>query len=134
MPATAPAYPKQFVLASLEAGPPAGWPKAEAAQFMQLRAAAECCLPDAHCTPVRLAEAAHLSERTLYRRLRKLTGLTPAGFLRELRLLRARQLLRSGELTRVGEVAFTVGFVNANHFGRVYAQRFGQPPGQDKPR
>ena len=125
--------PNPLPLATINAGPPAGWPKAQVAQFAQLLTAAEGCLPDPRCTPVQLAEAAHLSERTLYRRLRKLTGLTPAAFVRELRLLRARQLLSTGELTRVGEVAFVVGFVNANHFGRVYTRRFGHPPGQDRP-
>lgn len=82
-------------------------------------------------TPAWLASAARLSERTLYRRLREMTGLTPAGFVRELRLQRARQLLRAGEPATVTAVAHAVGFVNAAHFGRAYARRFGYPPGQD---
>lgn len=124
--------PTSFSLSREELAPPGAWSEADAAQFARLRTAAEACLSDPHCRPAHLARAAHLSERTLYRRLHELTGLTPAGFLRELRLLRARQLLRTGELPTVGEVAYAVGFINANHFGRVYARRFGCPPGQDR--
>ena len=110
---------------------PPNWSRLDRALFEQLRALAEAQLGQPGFSPAQLADAAHLSERTLYRRLQELTGYTPAGFVRELRLLRARQLLRAGELGTVGEVAFAVGFVNANHFGRVYTRRFGYPPGQD---
>jgi transcriptional regulator GlxA family with amidase domain len=115
----------------LDQPPPAGWPRPQVVRLARLRALAELLLPNPALTPASLAAAVHLSERTLYRRLRALTGHTPAGFVRELRLLRARQLLRTGEVPTVAAVAATVGFVNAAHFGRAYARRFGYPPGQE---
>jgi transcriptional regulator GlxA family with amidase domain len=116
----------------LDQPPPAGWPRPEVVRLARLRALAEILLPNPALTPAGLAAAAHLSERTLYRRLRELTGYTPAGFVRELRLLRARQLLWAGEVPTVAAVAAAVGFVNAAHFGRAYARRFGQPPGRER--
>jgi len=100
-------------------------------RLARLRALVEVLLPNPALAPARLAEAMHLSERSLYRHLRELTGHTPAGFVRELRLLRARQLLQAGEVPTVAAVAAAVGFVNAAHFGRAYARRFGYPPGRE---
>ena len=81
-------------------------------------------------TPQQLAAALHLSERTLYRRLKELTGLTPAGWLREARLDRARQLLEAKALPTVAEVADAVGFSNASHFTQLYGKRFGKKPSE----
>jgi|GEM_PF-3268258 len=115
----------------LDQPPPAGWPRPKVVRLARLRALAELLLPNPALTPADLAAAVHLSERSFYRYLRELTGHTPAGFIRELRLLRAQQLLQAGELATVAAVAYAVGFVNASHFGRAYARRFGRPPGRE---
>jgi len=81
-------------------------------------------------TPQLLAAALHLSERTVYRRLKELTGLTPAGWLREVRLDRARQLLEAGTLPTVAEVAYEAGFPNPSHFTQLYSKRFGKKPSE----
>jgi signal transduction histidine kinase/DNA-binding response OmpR family regulator len=75
-----------------------------------------------------LAGLLGLSERTLYRRLGELAGLSPAAWLRELRLDQARQLLEDGVLATVAQVAEAVGFASAKHFSNVYAERFGRRP------
>lgn len=105
---------------------------ADAELLGRLRTVAEAAVADEEFGPARLAAAAGLSERTLYRRLKELTGLTPAAFVREVRLLQARHLLETKAVTTVAEAAFAVGFANASHFGRVYAERFGRTPGEDK--
>lgn len=87
-------------------------------------------LKDRDYSPPLLASALHLSERTLYRRLKELTGLTPAGWLREVRLDRARQLLEAGTLPTVAEVAYEAGFPNASHFTQLYSKRFGKKPSE----
>ena len=110
----------------------AGLGAADAELLGRLRAVVEAALADEDFGPARLAAAAGLSERTLYRRLKELTGLTPAAFVREVRLLHARYLLETRAVTTVAEAAFAVGFANASHFGRVYAERFGRTPGEDR--
>ena len=66
-----------------ESGTPAapdGRPsRADPRLLARLGAVAAAHLADPNLTPARLAAATHLSERTLYRRLLTLTGLTPAG-------------------------------------------------------
>ncbi|MDO7877563.1 helix-turn-helix domain-containing protein [Hymenobacter sp. ASUV-10] len=116
----------------LDQPPPAGWPRPKVVRLARLRALAELLLPNSALTPADLAAAVHLSERSFYRYLRELTGHTPAGFVRELRLLRARQLLQAGAPDTVAAVAYAVGFVNAAHFGRAYTRRFGYPPGRER--
>lgn len=74
-----------------------------------------------------------LSERTLYRRLGELAGLTPAAWLRELRLAQARQLLEAGDFGTVAQVAEAVGFASVKHFSNLYAERFGRRPSAYRP-
>ena len=78
--------------------------------------------------PAELARLLALSERTLYRRLGELAGLTPAAWLRELRLHQARQLLEAGGFGSVAQVADAVGFASAKHFSNLYTERFGRRP------
>jgi AraC-like DNA-binding protein len=78
--------------------------------------------------PAELARLLGLSERTLYRRLGELAGLSPAAWLRELRLHHARQLLEAGDFGAVAAVAEAAGFASAKHFSNLYAERFGRRP------
>lgn len=67
-----------------------------------------------------------MSERSLYRRLKGLTLLTPAAYLRAARLARARELLQSQALRTVAEVAYAVGFEHPGYFAKVYYRHFGE--------
>ncbi|MBC7448043.1 MAG: AraC family transcriptional regulator [Hymenobacteraceae bacterium] len=58
--------------------------------------------------------------------LRELTGLTPAAYLREVRLERARQLLEARTTQTVAEIACAVGFEDAQYFGKVFFKRYGK--------
>jgi signal transduction histidine kinase/DNA-binding response OmpR family regulator/streptogramin lyase len=78
----------------------------------------------------RLAEDLELSERQLYRRVKDTVGLTPAGYIRMMRLERAAHLLRQ-DAGRVSEVAYVVGFRSAKHFSRLFRQTFGHPPSDE---
>jgi signal transduction histidine kinase/DNA-binding NarL/FixJ family response regulator/tetratricopeptide (TPR) repeat protein len=120
--ALAPATPEVLAPAALPAPPAAG------PQLAQWQAQVAGHLADEQFGTAELARLLGLSERTLYRRLGELAGLTPAAWLRELRLSQARQLLETGRFDSVAEVADAVGFASAKHFSNVYAERFGRRP------
>lgn len=79
-----------------------------------------------------LADEVGLSERQLRRKLKDLTNLSTAGYIRSLRLQRAAQLLeeRAGN---VSEVAYAVGFQDPKHFSKLFRQVFGVSPSQFHP-
>ncbi len=73
------------------------------------------------------AKAVHLSRSTLNRKLKALTGHSPAAFIREARLMRATVLLRDSSLS-VAEVGFQVGFADHSHFTARFKERFKYTP------
>ena len=102
-------------------------PSADAALLERVREVVEAHLGDANFSVDWLADEVGLSRRHLQRKLRALTKLSAAGYVRTMRLERASQLLEQHYGT-VAEVAYQVGFKNADHFSRVFHQVFGVPP------
>jgi AraC-like DNA-binding protein len=74
-----------------------------------------------------LAAAVGLSPRQLQRRLKQLTGTSPAAFIRQYRLDVGAQLLEQDSGT-VAQVAYQVGFGTPDTFSRHFKDRFGCPP------
>jgi transcriptional regulator GlxA family with amidase domain len=68
-----------------------------------------------------LAREAGMSPRTLDRRFREATGLSPLAYLQGLRIAAAKQMLEATNLT-VAEVAFRVGWLDQGHFSRVFTR------------
>lgn len=77
-----------------------------------------------------LAKEMHYSQRQLERIIKKLTGLSPVNFIKEIRLQKARQLLENRQFTNVSEVGFEVGFMDSGYFSKVYQKRFGKRPSE----
>ena len=79
-----------------------------------------------------LGEFRHFSRGLdgLTRLLKKATGLSPNQFIREIRLQQACRLLETKQYPTVLEVVYAVGFENASHFARRYAERFGKKPSE----
>jgi transcriptional regulator GlxA family with amidase domain len=75
-----------------------------------------------------LAKKMNVSDRHLSRRLKKINGLTPAKFIKEIRLKTAREYLEEGVYLTVTEVAYAVGFETPGSFSKSYKARFGKPP------
>lgn len=70
-----------------------------------------------------------MMDRTgLYRKLMALTGQTPSGFLRTVRLKHAAHLLAQG--LPVSEVAERVGFGTPHYFSKCFQEMFGIKPSQ----
>ena len=74
-----------------------------------------------------LSKALLLSRSQLGRKVKALTGLSPAIFLRTLRLQKGKQLLLSTNLS-IKEIAFEIGFSNPNYFTNTYTDYFGENP------
>jgi len=68
-----------------------------------------------------------LSTRTLARRFRAATGLSPLAYLQGQRIRTAKELLESTNLT-IGEVAFRVGYHDQGHFSRLFARAMAVNP------
>lgn len=99
--------------------------KARRLQFQQHIAAN---LADPQLSPAKIADALHVSRRTLY------AALSPAeegvaAEIRRQRLERARAMLLDPSQTRsVAEIAAAVGLPNAAHFSRIFRARYGLSP------
>lgn len=74
-----------------------------------------------------LADHVAMNERTLQRKLKALTGETPAAQLQTYRLSSARQLLRESGRS-VQDIALSCGFSSAQYFSRAFASLEGVSP------
>ncbi len=75
-----------------------------------------------------LSETFSMSESTMLRQLKRLTGLSPVQYLQEIRLDKARLLLEKGTHDSVATVASQVGYKDARSFSRSFKKRFGKLP------
>lgn len=80
-------------------------------------------------SPDSIADAVSISRMQLYRKLKELTGMTPTGFIRQMRLERAAHLLKSSNKT-VQEIMFACGFSTKTYFYREFSKQFGVTPGE----
>ena len=79
-------------------------------------------------TKIAWAEALHISERQLRRRVKQLTGLTLTKYLQIVRLTNAREILEKGEKSTVAEVSYAVGFDTPKYFSKLFHQEYGKRP------
>ncbi len=83
---------------------------------------------NANLSNTELAFQFNLSERNLYRRVKLVTGHTPASYIKEIRLQKSRLLLESDETKSVKEIAHACGIDNLAHFSQIFKKRFGKSP------
>ena len=106
---------------------PADFQSTDAAFVALVKAEIEERMGDPALDVETLAQAVGVSRSNLYRRLRDLTGKSPADVIRSMRLVRAAHMLSAGA-GNVGEVAYAVGFESLSHFGRVFRAEYGASP------
>ncbi len=73
------------------------------------------------------AVAMNASKSTLYRKVKKLTAISPVEFLRNTRLTFASRLLLS-TTDDIGYIAYQVGFNDTKHFANAFKSYFGVSP------
>lgn len=77
-----------------------------------------------------IASGAGMSVSSFHEHFKRVTGLTPLQYQKQLRLREARHLLLT-ESVDAAEAGFTVGYTDASHFNRDYKRLFGLPPKRD---
>ncbi len=80
--------------------------------------------------PLNFAEVARhlgMSQRTLNRRFKSATGMSPGRFVQQLRLEQARELLRDSNLP-IAEVAVAVGYQDIGYFSTLFREHMAQSP------
>ena len=90
-------------------------------------------LKDHYAEPLRiseLAEAANMSESTLYHSFKQVTRMSPLQFQKKLRLHEARRLMLTEGL-EAATASYRVGYESPSHFSREYSRMFGAPPKAD---
>lgn len=76
-----------------------------------------------------LASAMALSRTQLFRKVKRLTQMSPQQYLRFVRLEKAKKLLQSKDKDfNVSEVCYEVGFTSKSHFTRSFQSEFGFKP------
>jgi transcriptional regulator GlxA family with amidase domain len=76
-----------------------------------------------------LANAMHVSYRTLNRRFIEITGLTPLAYLQALKIERAKELLE-GSHSDFEEITASVGYEDVSSFRRLFKRSTGLSPAQ----
>ena len=79
------------------------------------------------CTVSQLATELKLHPRTLNRRFRRATGMTPLSYLQSLRIASAKELLRHSNLA-VGDIAWQVGVQDVSYFSQLFRRHSGMNP------
>lgn len=74
-----------------------------------------------------LAQQVGVEQKRLYRKVKQLTGMSPVNYMRKLRMKKAAVLLAQQKFT-VSEVMFLVGYTNASHFAKCFAEEYGMSP------
>ncbi|MEM9340359.1 MAG: helix-turn-helix domain-containing protein [Bacteroidota bacterium] len=77
-----------------------------------------------------LADLTMMSERSLYRFIKRKLGTTPGRFIREVKLERTRELLYNNCCQNIKEVADKVGFESPGNFSLAFEKKFKVKPGR----
>ena len=96
--------------------------------FTKLKEAIHTHLNNSELTVEELAKEVFMSKRQLERKIKDITGQSPAGLIRLTRLETARNYLMEGSFATVAEVAYAVGFNNVKYFSRLFHNQFGKTP------
>jgi len=97
-------------------------------RFLQrLQQVTEAHLSDKNFGVEALCREMGLSQPTLWRKIRKLTLLSPREYIRTARLKQASLMLEN-DTGSVTEIATAVGFVNKSYFSKCFQEMYGVLP------
>ncbi|MEA4841535.1 MAG: AraC family transcriptional regulator [Bacteroidales bacterium] len=85
-------------------------------------------IEDNHFTIDTLSQKIGMSRSSLYHKIKDITGLPPADFIRIYRLEKAKELLKT-HLYSISEVAYKTGFSDVKYFRTVFKKVYETTPG-----
>jgi len=74
-----------------------------------------------------LADDLCMSQSTLYRKIKSLTGMSIVGFIRSIRLKKSTEILLTEDI-KLSAVAYAVGFNDYKYFKKSFTQQYGVSP------
>ncbi|MDD7804675.1 MAG: helix-turn-helix domain-containing protein [Endozoicomonas sp. (ex Botrylloides leachii)] len=80
-----------------------------------------------HITLADMSALSGLQRRTLSRRFKNATSLSPLTYLKQIRLRQSRDLLKNSNLS-IAEIALSTGFNDPDYFSRVFFQHYQSTP------
>jgi signal transduction histidine kinase/DNA-binding response OmpR family regulator len=75
-----------------------------------------------------LADVSNVSERTFQRKIKEVTGMAGATYIRTVKLNHAKSLLEEGTVRSVTHAAVEAGFNNVSYFSKLFEESFGLNP------
>jgi len=76
----------------------------------------------------RFSQSMDMSQSTLYRKLKDLTGLSPNEFIRSIKIKKACEIIQHNPSLRIKEIAYQVGIADAKYFSTVFKKTKGVTP------
>ena len=78
-----------------------------------------------------MVDSLHMSQSSLYRKIKSLTGLSLTGFMRSIRLKKAAEMILT-QNEKLSTVALSVGFNDYKYFRESFKKQFGCLPSEYK--
>lgn len=76
-----------------------------------------------------MTDAIGISRSVLYGKIKKLMGVSPSDFLRQVRMQRAEQLIAKSRMS-ISEIAYAVGFADPKYFAKCFKRQTGKTPSE----
>jgi AraC-like DNA-binding protein len=76
-----------------------------------------------------LSRESAMSREQVFKKLKALTGKSPAHFLRSIRLAKAKNMIREQKET-IAEISYSVGFSSPAYFTKCFKEEFGYSPSE----
>ncbi|MGB5497688.1 MAG: two-component regulator propeller domain-containing protein [Maribacter sp.] len=89
-------------------------------------------LDDENFSGNELARSLLLSRSQVHRKLKALTGMSTAIYIRFIRLQKANDLLQEAANLSISEIAYKVGFTSPVYFSQIYKKTFGRSPSETR--